>query len=325
MSSFLIRRVAFVFVSLIGATAIVFALSRMAGDPILLYAKPYGYGDTEEYLNNLRAHLGLDQPLVVQYVKWVWQLAQGDLGLTLLSRRPVIDVIGEKIWNTFQLAFTGWLFATILGVPLGVLSAVKRGTFWDYIGRGFALFGQALPAFWVGVMLVLVFSVTWEMLPTAFKAPPSVPDGYVHWNPWGFYPEYFILPTITIGWGAAAGYLRITRSAMLEVMDSEFVKLARAKGASTSAVIWKHAFKNALIPPLTVSALLLAGLMNGAVVAEVVFAWPGLGRIALVEAVNNNDFPLLTGAIFIFTIIYLVMNFVADMLYAWADPRIRYS
>ena len=325
MSSFLIRRLAFVLVSLIGATAIVFALSRMAGDPILLYAKPYGYGDTEEYLNNLRAHLGLDQPLVVQYVKWVWQLAQGDLGLTLLSRRPVIDVIGEKIWNTFQLAFTGWLFATILGVPLGVLSAVKRGTFWDYIGRGFALFGQALPAFWVGVMLVLIFSVTLEMLPTAFKAPPNVPDDYSHWNPWGLYPEYFILPTITIGWGAAAGYLRITRSAMLEVMDSEFVKLARAKGASTSSVVWKHAFKNALIPPLTVSALLLAGLMNGAVVAEVVFAWPGLGRIALVEAVNNNDFPLLTGAIFIFTIIYLVMNFVADILYAWADPRIRYS
>ena len=325
MSSFLIRRMAFVFVSLIGATAIVFALSRMAGDPILLYAKPYGYGDTEEYLNNLRAHLGLDQPLVVQYVKWVWQLAQGDLGLTLLSRRPVIDVIGEKIWNTFQLAFTGWLFATILGVPLGVLSAVKRGTYWDYLGRGFALFGQALPAFWVGVMLVLLFSVTWEMLPTAFKAPPNIPDDYTHWNPWGLYPEYFILPTITIGWGAAAGYLRITRSAMLEVLDSEFVKLARAKGASTRSVIWKHAFKNALIPPLTVSALLLAGLMNGAVVAEVVFAWPGLGRIALVEAVNNNDFPLLTGAIFIFTIIYLVMNFVADMLYAWADPRIRYS
>lgn len=325
MSSFLIRRLAFVLVSLIGATAIVFALSRMAGDPILLYAKPYGYGDTEEYLNNLRAHLGLDQPLVVQYVKWVWQLAQGDLGLTLLSRRPVIDVIGEKIWNTFQLAFTGWLFATVLGVPLGVLSAVKRGTYWDYLGRGFALFGQALPAFWVGVMLVLLFSVTWEMLPTAFKAPPNVPDDYTHWNPWGLYPEYFILPTITIGWGAAAGYLRITRSAMLEVLDSEFVKLARAKGASTSSVIWKHAFKNALIPPLTVSALLLAGLMNGAVVAEVVFAWPGLGRIALVEAVNNNDFPLLTGAIFIFTIIYLVMNFVADMLYAWADPRIRYS
>ncbi len=316
MSSFLLRRLAFVLISLIGATAFVFALSRMAGDPVLLYAKPAGYGSTE-YLDNLREKLGTNRPLVVQYLRWVWQLLQGDLGRTLLAERPVIDVIQEKIWNTFQLAFTGWLFATVIGVPLGVLSAVKRGTYWDYLGRGFALFGQALPAFWVGVMLVLLFAVTWELLPAAFKAPTD--------DPGGFHPEHFILPTIVIGWGAAAGYLRITRSAMLEVLDSEFVKLARAKGASTNAVVWKHAFKNALIPPLTLSALLLAGLMNGAVVAEVVFAWPGLGRVALVEAVNNNDFPLLTGAIFIFTIIYLVMNFVADMLYAWADPRIRYS
>ena len=311
MSSFLIRRIAFVFISLIGATAFVFALSRMAGDPVLLYAKPAGYGSTE-YLDNLRKKLGTDKPLVIQYFRWVGQLVQGDLGRTLLAERPVIDVIKEKIWNTFQLAFTGWLFATVLGVPLGVLSAVKRGTVWDYLGRGFALFGQALPAFWVGVMLVLIFAVTWELLPAAFKGE-------------GFSIKHFILPTITIGWGAAAGYLRITRSAMLEVLDSEFVKLARAKGAGSTAVIWKHAFKNALIPPLTLSALLLAGLMNGAVVAEVVFAWPGLGRVALVEAVGNNDFPLLTGAIFIFTIIYLIMNFVADMLYAWADPRIRYS
>lgn len=315
MAKFLIRRVIFVFVALIGATAVVFALSRLAGDPVLLYAKPSGYG-SEDYLDNLRAKLGTDRPLVIQYFRWVWQLAQGDLGRTLLAERPVIDVIQEKIWNTFQLAFTGWFFATIIGVPLGVLSAVKRATIWDYVGRSFALFGQALPAFWVGVMLVLVFAVTWDVLPAAFKNDPGET---------GFSWRHFILPTITIGWGAAAGYLRITRSAMLEVLDSEFVKLARAKGVGTSAVVWKHAFKNALIPPLTLSALLLAGLMNGAVVAEVVFAWPGLGRVALVEAVNNNDFPLLTGAVFIFTIIYLIMNFIADLLYAWADPRIRYA
>ena len=311
MGAFLIRRLAFVLIALLGATAVVFGLSRMAGDPVLLYAKPAGYG-SEDYLDNLRKKLGTDRPLVIQYLRWVGQLAQGDLGRTLLAERPVIDVIQEKIWNTFQLAFAGWAFATIIGVPLGVLSAVKRGTYWDYVGRSIALFGQALPAFWVGVMLVLVFAVYWEIFPAAFKGD-------------GFSPKHFILPTITIGWGAAAGYLRITRSAMLEVLDSEFVKLARAKGAGSRSVIWKHAFKNALIPPLTLSALLLAGLMNGAVVAEVVFAWPGLGRVALVEAVNNNDFPLLTGAVFIFTIIYLIMNFVADVLYAWADPRIRFS
>lgn len=311
MYAFLIRRSAFVFIALLGATAVVFGLSRMAGDPVLLYAKPAGYG-SEDYLDNLRKKLGTDRPLVVQYLRWVGQLVQGDLGRTLLAERPVIEVIKEKIWNTFQLAFAGWAFATVVGVPLGVLSAVKRGTYWDYVGRSVALFGQALPAFWVGVMLVLLFAVSWEIFPAAFKGE-------------GFSIKHFILPTITIGWGAAAGYLRITRSAMLEVLDSEFVKLARAKGAGSRSVIWKHAFKNALIPPLTLSALLLAGLMNGAVVVEVVFAWPGLGRVALVEAVNNNDFPLLTGAVFVFTIIYLIMNFVADMLYAWADPRIRYS
>ena len=168
MYAFLIRRLAFVLIALLGATAVVFGLSRMAGDPVLLYAKPAGYG-SEDYLDNLRKKLGTDRPLVIQYIKWVGQLAQGDLGRTLLAERPVIEVINEKIWNTFQLAFAGWAFATIIGVPLGVLSAVKRGTYWDYLGRSIALFGQALPAFWVGVMLVLVFAVTWELFPAPFK------------------------------------------------------------------------------------------------------------------------------------------------------------
>ena len=289
-----------------------FALSRMAGDPVLLYAKPAGYGATEEYLDNLREKLGVDKPLVVQYAIWVGRMLRGDLGRTLLAERKVSEVIREKIFNTFQLAFAGWLLATIVGIPLGVLSAVKRGSVWDYLARGLALFGQALPPFWVGIVLVLIFAVHLGWLPSAFKGE-------------GISVKHFILPSITIGWAAAAGYLRITRSAMLEVLDSEFIKLAWSKGLTSKRVIWKHAFKNALIPPLTFSALLLAGLLNGAVVAEVVFAWPGLGRIALVQAVNNNDFPLLTGAVLVFIIIYLFMNFVADLLYAWIDPRIRYS
>ena len=325
MSSFFLRRFAFVFIAIIGSTAFVFALSRMAGDPVLLYAKPAGYG-SEDYLDNLRKKLGTDRPLVVQYVRWLGQLATGDLGRTLLAERPVIDVINEKIWNTFQLAFAGWFLATIVGVPLGVLSAVKRGTWLDYTGRSFALFGQALPSFWVGIMLIIIFAAltTSEWFPAPFRLPLAFKGSIEEHGIIG-YLKFFVLPSITIGWAAAAGYLRITRSAMLEVLDSEFVKLARAKGAGNNAVIWKHALKNAIIPPLTFSALLLAGLLNGAVVAEVVFAWPGLGRVALVEAVNNNDFPLLTGAVFVFVIIYLIMNFVADVLYAWVDPRIRYQ
>ena len=156
------------FIALLGATAVVFSLSRMAGDPVLLYAKPGGYG-SEQFLDNLRKKLGTDRPLVVQYTKWVWLLAQGDFGRTLLAERPVIEVIKEKIWHSFELAFAGWLFATVIGVPLGVLSAVKRGTYWDYVGRGFALFGQALPSFWVGIMLVVIFAVNLGWVPVAFR------------------------------------------------------------------------------------------------------------------------------------------------------------
>lgn len=312
MARFLARRLVFVIISMIGATAVVFSLSRMAGDPVLLYAKPAGYGSTEEYLDGLRKHLGTDKPLVVQYVRWLGQIVRGDMGRTLLAEQPVARVIREKIGATFQLAFAGWLLATIVGVPLGVLSAVKRGTAWDYIGRVFALFGQSIPAFAVGIVLILIFAVHFGWLPAGFKGD-------------GISIKHFILPSITIGWASAAGYLRITRSSMLEVLDSEYIKLARAKGVSTPSVIWKHAFRNAVIPPLTFSFLLLAGLLNGAVVAEVVFAWPGLGRVALLEAVNNNDFPLLMGAVLVFSVIYLAVNFLADMLYAWVDPRIRFS
>lgn len=312
MGSFLIRRLLFTFISVIGATAFVFTLSRMAGDPVLLYAKPAGYGMTEEYLDNLRKELGTDKPLVVQYFLWMGRVVRGDLGRTLLARQSVAKVIREKIFNTFQLAFAGWLFATLVGVPLGVLSAVKRGTVWDYLGRAFALFGQALPPFWIGLVGILIFAVYLGWLPAGFKGD-------------GISVKHFILPAITIGWGASAGYVRLTRSAMLEILDSEFVKLARAKGLSGGMVIWKHALRNAIIPPLTFSFLLLAGLLNGAVVAEVVFAWPGLGRVALVQAVNNNDFPLLTGAVLVFILIYLVVSFSADVLYAVIDPRIRYQ
>ena len=310
MRRFLIRRLIFFFVSILGSTFIVFSLSRLAGDPILLYAKPGGYGMSPERIANLRAKLGLDKPFAVQYGIWVGQVIRGDLGKTLLAEVPVRRVIQEKAGATAQLAFAGWMFATIVGVPLGVLSAVKRGSFWDYLGRGIALFGQAVPAFWLGIVGVLIFAVYLGWLPSGLRGD-------------GISVKHFILPAFTIGMGAAAIYARLTRSAMLEVLDSEFVRLARAKGVSNQMVIWKHTFRNALIPVITVSALLMAGLLNGAVVAEVVFAWPGLGRVALLEAVNNNDFPLLLGSVLVFILIYLFANLIADLLYVWVDPRIR--
>ncbi|MEX0760968.1 MAG: ABC transporter permease [Dehalococcoidia bacterium] len=311
MKRFLIRRSIFSLISLIGATFIVFGLSRVAGDPLLLYAAPEGYGRTPEQIEALEKHLGLDRPFLTQYFIWVGHVLRGDLGRSLSGERRVSSIISEKLPATIQLAVAGWLLATVVGIPLGILSAVKRGTLWDYTGRFVALFGQAIPNFWLAILGVLVFTVWVEWLPSGFRGE-------------GFSPKHFIMPTIVVGTSAMAGYLRMTRSAMLEVLDSEFVKLARAKGVSSNVVIWKHALRNALIQPITISTLLLAGLLNGTLVAEAVFAWPGLGRTML-EAVRANDFPVLTGGVLIFAGIYIVFSFIADILYVVVDPRIRYS
>ena len=205
-----------------------------------------------------------------------------------------------------------YIFASVTGIPLGVLSAVNRGSLWDYIGRGFALLGQALPVFWLGIMLILIFSVQLRWLPTGTLGES------------GNSIKHFILPTITLGWIASASYLRLVRSAMLEVMDSEFIKLARAKGVSNFGVVWKHAFRNALIAPLTFSSLLLTAFITGAVVAETIFSIPGLGRLAF-EAISNNDFPVMVGVVMVFTAMYVGLNFITDLLYAFIDPRIRYA
>ena len=319
MRAFLARRLIYTMLSLLAATAVVFALSRMAGDPRLLYAEASGgYGLTPEQYEALGKKLGLDKPLVAQYGLWLGNMLKGDLGRTLRSDRSVNKVLGEKVSATFQLGLAAWIFATLVGIPLGVLSAVKRATIWDYIGRSFALFGQALPVFWVGIMAVLLFSVKLGWVPSGTK---SIAGGF----PLGWENiRFFILPAVTLGWLAAAGYLRITRSAMLEVLDSEYIKLARAKGVSNQAVIWKHAFKNALIAPLTLSAIVMASFISGSVVIETIFAWPGLGRL-MIEAVNDNDFPILTGGVLLFTAIMVSMNFLADIAYVYIDPRIKYA
>ena len=318
MRAFLIRRFFYMILSVLAATVIVFMLSRLAGDPRLLYAKPGGYGITEEQFEAIGEKLGLDRPLVVQYGMWLGRMLKGDLGRTLLSERPVIKVIGQKIGATLQLGIAAWVLATMVGVPLGIMSAVKRGTALDYLGRGFALFGQALPDFWIAIMAVLIFAVGLGWLPSGTR-------GFQEGFPFAWKNvQYFVLPTLTLAWGAAAGYMRITRSAMLEVLDSEYVTLARAKGVSHQMVIWKHAFRNALIPPLTVSTLLLTSLLTGVVVIETVFAWPGLGNLA-VQAVGDNDFPVLTAVVLLFVIMWVVTNFLTDIAYALVDPRIKYG
>ena len=243
---FLVRRFIFSVLAVLGATILVFALSRMAGDPRDLFAGTEGYAFTPEAWEMMGEELGLNRPLAFQYAIWLGKIVRGDWGQTLIGRVDVFSVIVEKIPATARLATVAWFFSTIIGIPLGVLSAVRRSTIWDYGGRAIALFGQATPSFWVGIMAILIFAV------------------YLGWLPSGRSGDWkhFVLPTITLATEPLAGYLRLTRSAMLEILDSQYIVLARAKGVNSTSVVWKHALRNAIIPPLTVSGLLLAGLLD---------------------------------------------------------------
>jgi len=311
MSRFIIRRVAYMMLTMMVATLLVFSLSRVVGDPRLLYVQEGGYGLSPEAWDALGIKLHLDKPVAVQYLYWLRDAVQFDLGDSMLDRKPVSEILYDALGPTLQLAFFGWIFATAVGIPLGVLSAVKRGSVWDYLGRGVALLGQTLPVFWVGIMGILIFAVQLRWLPVG-----TMPDEFSF--------KHFIMPAITLGWFSAAGYLRLTRSAMLDVMDSEYIKLARAKGVNATVVLWKHAFRNAIIAPLTFSSLVLAGFITGAIVTETVFSWPGLGRLAF-TAVDDNDFPLIVGLMLLFTFMFLLVNLFTDILYAYVDPRIRFS
>lgn len=317
MRRFLIRRALFAILSLFAATMIVFGLSRVKGDPLLVYTQEGGgYGLSEQQKEEISRYLGLDKPLVVQYLVWVGNSMKGDFGKTLLDRAPVSGLIWGKLGATVQLAIAAWVFAALTGVPLGVLSATRRGGALDYLGRGFALFGQALPQFWIAIMAIVIFAVMLDWLPAAGRALPG--DSLTKQI------KHFVLPTITLGWLGSATYLRLVRSSMLEVLDSEFVKLARAKGVKSWTVVWKHALRNALIAPITYTSLFLASFITGATVVELVFGWPGIGRLAL-TAVDNNDFALLTAIVLFFAVAYIFFNFVADVLYGFIDPRIRYG
>lgn len=286
-------------------SVVIFGLSRAAGDPRNIYLDEYA---TPEAWDAWGERMGLNRPLVVQYVVWLGQVVRGDFGQSLYYDVPSIRLVMERLPNTLQLGGAAFLVSILIGIPLGIVSAVSRGSFIDYIARGFALLGQALPVFWIGLMMILIFAAQLQWLPSSRK------EGWDH----------FIMPAIALGWLPAAGLLRITRGAMLNILDSEYVKLARAKGVSRLRIIWIHAFRNAIIAPLTLAALILAAFLTGTVVVETVFAWPGVGRLA-VQSIKNNDFPVLSAIVLLFAGFYIFINLVVDLLYARIDPRIRVS
>lgn len=315
MTRFIIRRFVFLILAIFAATLIVFALSRLQGDPrnVMLNV---GYVSPEQW-EAWGKDFHLDKPVVVQYLIWIGKgIFQGDFGTSLKTGLPVLEMVKHFAPASIQLGLSATLFVLITGIPIGILSAVKRGTLLDAFGRTFAVFGQALPPFWLGIMLILVFSVNLDWLPSGTRGHDAA-NAFEK-------AKHFIMPAVTLGWLASAGLMRLVRSSMLDVLDSEFIKLARAKGVGNTSVIWKHAFKNALIPPLTFSALILVGFIGGTVVTETVFAWPGLGMMTY-TSILNNDFPLMTGAVLVFTVVYVFAVFVIDILYAFIDPRIRYN
>ena len=311
MAALIIRRIVLGLIALTGAMLILFFLARATGDPRYAYIGQEGVGIDPEVWERMGEKLHLDDPVPVQFGYWMADVVRGDFGDSVTLQRPVLQVMKERIGATVKLGISAWILGTMVGVPLGVFSATNRGGFMDYLFRVFALLGQSLPIFWVGIVLIFVFAAKLQWLPAGTRG-----EGFISFN-------HLILPTITLAWYPAASYLRITRTAMLDVMDSEYVKLARAKGVGRYTVLWKHALRNAIIPPLTLSVFVLFGLMNGTVIVETVFSWPGLGRLAI-QALQATDFPLLAGITIIMGGLFLIDILLLDILYALLDPRIKY-
>ena len=317
MQKFVLRRILSSLIALMLVTIIIFTLSRVVGDPVAMLVSEGGYGVSESALQIQREKLNLDKPVPLQYLYWLGDVLRGDLGHDLSDGFPVTTKIREKISATVQLGVSAWFLATVFGLSFGAVSAVKRGTLLDYGVRLFANLGITLPAFYVGIMAILLFAVQLEWVPVTVIGTIGTDDLSERLSA-------MILPVVTLAWGAAAGYMRLMRSAMLEVLDSEYVKLARAKGVGGAKVIWKHALRNSLIVPITVSALLIWNFVTGTIIIEAVFAWPGLGLLAL-EAVVNNNLNLVVGTALVFGTVLVVANLIADILYVIVDPRIRLS
>ena len=305
MQRYIVTRIFYALISLVLLSMTIFCLVRVTGDPAILMAEP---GAKEEDLQAIRREFGLDRPWPIQYVTFVQSMIQGDFGTSIYYRIPAFDLYLQRLPASLELASVAMIISLILGIPIGILAAVRVNTWFDKIGNIFANLGLALPSFWVGLMLILLFAVYLQML-------PSAGSGTV---------KHTLMPAFSLGWVFAASHMRLARSAMLEVLGSEYVKLARIKGLSETLVIAKHAFKNAIIPVLTFAGINLALIVNGAVVVESVFAWPGIGRL-LYEGIAFRDFPVVQVTVIMGGLMIVVVNLVVDILYAYIDPRIHYG
>ena len=305
MQRFILRRLAQSVLLLFVLALIIFALARVSGNPADLLLREDA---TQEDRAHLLRALGLDRPVHEQLYLFLSGALRGDLGESIRYRKPAAEVFFERLPNTLQLLPLAMVGAIVVAIPLGVLAAVHRGTIVDRISGAVAVLGLATPSFWLGIVLIYVFSIKLGVLPSSRMGGPS----------------HYVLPAITLGLFLVAGMMRLVRSSLLEVMGSEFVKLARLKGLSQTVVIWKHCLRNALIPVTTLFGVYFALLITGAIVTETVFAWPGVGRLTY-EAVIFRDYPLLQAVILLKAVIVLGVNLFVDILYAYLDPRVRYA
>jgi len=291
---------------IIGVSMLVFVLVRVIpGDPARIMLSESA---SDEQVSQMRHILGLDQPLPVQYVVFVRQALAGDLGTSLFYGEPTLKVVADHLPATLLLGATSLVLALVIAVPVGVLSAVRRDSVWDFAGMGLAIVGQSVPAFWLGLMLVLVFSVFLGWLPSS-----------------GFgSPLHLVLPSVTLGAFICALSTRLIRSGLLEVLHEDYVRTARAKGLTERAVLSRHALRNTLIPLVTILGLQLGSLLGGAVITETVFAWPGVGTL-IFTAINARDYPLIQASVLLLSLVFVLINLGVDLVYAYLDPRIHYG
>ena len=323
MSAYIIRRLLQSILVLLGVTLLSFLTLHLAGDPTYLYVSERA---SEEEIVMTRQRLGFDKPLTEQYLSFLGRIAQGDLGLSLRARKPALDLVLERLPATIELTLFAMLFSTLLAIPIGIISALKRGTRVDGGIMLFAMLGQSIPGFWLGIMLILFVGLELRWLPISGHIPviepllkgdfstalANIPNAFVH----------LIMPGLTIGVFSLSRNARLVRSSMLEVLSLEYITTARAKGLQERLVVLAHAFRNALIPVVTLLGLEFGFLLSGVVVAETVFSWPGVGRLVF-NAINQRDIPLVQASVVLFAFLFVGLNLLVDLVYAQLDPRIR--
>ena len=303
MKTYLARRLLQSLLVLFGVSFVVFFILHLTGDPALVLLPPDA---SAEDVQRFREAMGFNDPFIVQYGRFLSGALRGDFGQSVRHGEPAFNLVVERMPATFELAGAALGVALVLAIPAGIISAVRRNTMLDYVSTIVALLGQSMPTFWLGIMLILVFSVQFNLLPSSGRG------GLAH----------LILPAITLGLFTTARITRLTRSGMLEALNQDYIRTARAKGVGGPPVIWKHALKNAAIPIVTIVGIELGTLFGGSVITETIFAWPGVGRLS-VQAIYNRDYRVVQAAVFLLSTTFVLVNLVVDMLYTYLDPRIR--